>query len=72
MQHASSAEAQTPCLHQVARVWCVPFGQGQQTGVQSIGSEHDPPVGVIRQSSAPTTDAHVSSTFSLRLSTECG
>jgi hypothetical protein len=56
-------------LHHAASVWCVPFGQGQQTGVQSSGSVQADPVAPIFQRSKPTTDAQVVSTFSEMLAT---
>src|SRR5262249_25798866 len=69
-QHVSSGDAHTPKLHQVARVWCVPFGHGQQTGEQSMGSVHADPEAPFFQFRYPETDAHVASTFSLMLSIE--
>jgi hypothetical protein len=71
IMHATSpGAAQWPWLHQVARVWCVPFGHGTHTGEQSVGVAHVEPVAPIFHGRKPATDAQVESTFSLVLSAD--
>ena len=70
MQATSSGAAQSPWLHQAAAVWCVPFGHGQQTGVQSRGWAQLDPVAPFFQFMSPAIDAQVVSTFSEMLATE--
>ena len=70
MQATSSGAAQSPWLHQAANVWCVPFGHGQQTGVQSRGCVQLDPVAPSFQFMSPAIDAQVVSTFSEMLATE--
>ena len=70
MHATAPGAAHWPWLHQVARVWCVPFGHGTHTGEQSVGVVHAEPVAPIFHGRKPATDAQVESTFSLMLSAD--